>query len=359
MFRRSSKRAFSSTRQTLCLPFSAASISAGASAESWLVRYTVVLSVTTFGILRGRAHERLDARRERVVRVLDDDVARGDLGEQVPSFGVASRRWVNGTHGSSFRSGRSSVVELGDVGEVEQAVDRVDELGPRRAGAPASRREHRASRSSCETSSRTTAPKRRFCSSLSTATSRSSASSEISVSPSRVTPERGLLDDLHLREEPVEEVRDHVLERDQQAALADRDEARQALGHLHAREALLARLGVADDHAEREREARDVRERLARADRERRQHRVDPLREGRLELVAARPRSRRRRCRRGCPRRRARGGARAARARTARAVSVEHALAHLRRASAAACGRRASGRRARPRPGRAGRRRGP
>ena len=45
MLRRSSKRAFSSTTQTLCLPFSAASISAGASAESWLVRYTVVFSV--------------------------------------------------------------------------------------------------------------------------------------------------------------------------------------------------------------------------------------------------------------------------------------------------------------------------
>ena len=33
--------------------------------------------------------------------------------------------------------------------------------------------------------------------------------------------EDGALGDLHLREEPVEEVRDHVLERDEQAALAD------------------------------------------------------------------------------------------------------------------------------------------
>jgi hypothetical protein len=38
MLHRSSKRALSSTMQTLCLPFSAASINAGASAESWLVR---------------------------------------------------------------------------------------------------------------------------------------------------------------------------------------------------------------------------------------------------------------------------------------------------------------------------------
>ena len=49
MFRRSSKRAFSSTRQTACLPFSAASISDGTSAESSEVRYTVILIASTFG----------------------------------------------------------------------------------------------------------------------------------------------------------------------------------------------------------------------------------------------------------------------------------------------------------------------
>ena len=49
MFRRSSKRALSSTRQTACLPFSAASISDGTSAESSEVRYTVILIASTFG----------------------------------------------------------------------------------------------------------------------------------------------------------------------------------------------------------------------------------------------------------------------------------------------------------------------
>jgi hypothetical protein len=49
MFRRSSKRAFSSTRQTLCLPSSDASISAGTSGDSSLVRYTVVFSPMTAG----------------------------------------------------------------------------------------------------------------------------------------------------------------------------------------------------------------------------------------------------------------------------------------------------------------------
>ena len=108
MLRRSSKRAFSSTTQTTCFPFSDASISAGASAESWLVRYTVVFSVDDLRIRRGRADERLDARRERVVRVLHDDVAARDLLEEVVVRPGASRRWVYGTHGSYFRSGRSS-----------------------------------------------------------------------------------------------------------------------------------------------------------------------------------------------------------------------------------------------------------
>ena len=49
MFARSSKRALSSTRQTACLPRSAARISAGTSGESSLVRYTVCLIASTFG----------------------------------------------------------------------------------------------------------------------------------------------------------------------------------------------------------------------------------------------------------------------------------------------------------------------
>ena len=49
MLRRSSKRAFSSTRQTACLPRSAASISAGTRSESSEVRYTVILIASTSG----------------------------------------------------------------------------------------------------------------------------------------------------------------------------------------------------------------------------------------------------------------------------------------------------------------------
>ena len=71
-----------------------------------------------------------------------------------------------------------------------------------------------------------------------------------------------------------------------QPALADRDKPRKALRDLDAREALLARLRIANDDAEAQREAGDVGERLARADRQRRQHRVDLVREDQLELGA-------------------------------------------------------------------------
>ena len=63
------------------------------------------------------------------------------------------------------------------------------------------------------------------------------------------------------------------------------EEAREALGNLDAREALVARLRILGEDREREREAGDVRERLARADRERREHRVDLAMEPALELL--------------------------------------------------------------------------
>ena len=78
---------------------------------------------------------------------------------------------------------------------------------------------------------------------------------------------------------------DHALERQEQATRADREETRQQLRNLHAREALLARVRVADEQAEAEREPGDVRERLAGPDGERRQHREDLAVEDPLELL--------------------------------------------------------------------------
>ena len=59
---------------------------------------------------------------------------------------------------------------------------------------------------------------------------------------------------------------DHALERQEEPALADREEPRQQLGDLHAREALLAGVRVADEDAEAERQRRDVGKRLPRPD---------------------------------------------------------------------------------------------
>ena len=95
--------------------------------------------------------------------------------------------------------------------------------------------------------------------------------------------EQVVADDLDAREQRVEVLGDDVLERDERV-LGDLDEPRQdLLGDLDAREHLVVEVGVvqADDQAERQ--VRDVRERPARADRQRRQHREDLLAEVALD----------------------------------------------------------------------------
>ena len=133
---------------------------------------------------------------------------------------------------------------------------------------------------------------------------------------------------------------DHVSRAGSAAPRRRPDEARQRLGHLDAREALLARLGVAHDHAEAERQTGDVRERLAGPDRERRQHRVD--------LAVAKPISSSRRSsavgvvdrrRRGSPRPRAPGASSLAPELRLGRGQLEHARRAPRPAPAAACGR--------------------
>ena len=93
--------------------------------------------------------------------------------------------------------------------------------------------------------------------------------------------EDGALDDVHPWEERGQEVREHLLERHEPAGVADGDEPRQPFGHFHAREPLLARLRVAGEHRETDRERRDVGERLPGADGEWRENRID------VELVPA------------------------------------------------------------------------
>ena len=90
------------------------------------------------------------------------------------------------------------------------------------------------------------------------------------------------LEHLHAGEEPAQVLADDVLER-HEPLVADVDEAVERRRHLHAREVLLARLGVAHQHGEVEREPGDVGEGVGRVDGERRQDREDPLLE---ELLA-------------------------------------------------------------------------
>ena len=62
--------------------------------------------------------------------------------------------------------------------------------------------------------------------------------------------EDAALEDLHLREETSEEVADYALERQEEAALSDRDEPREELRHLDAGESFLAAVRIADEEPE-------------------------------------------------------------------------------------------------------------
>ena len=98
-----------------------------------------------------------------------------------------------------------------------------------------------------------------------------------------------MLEHLHAGEQLIEVCADDVLER-HEPLVADVDEPREDRWHLDSREVLLAGVGVADRHRQVERQPRDVRERMRRVDRERRQHGEDPLGEevlGGLLLVLA------------------------------------------------------------------------
>ncbi len=93
--------------------------------------------------------------------------------------------------------------------------------------------------------------------------------------------EEHALGDLHPRKQRGQEVGDHRLERHEPRAGVD--EPVEAFRDLDPGEPLLGAVRVDGQHAQREREARDVRERLPDAHRERRQHRVDVPREDGLE----------------------------------------------------------------------------
>ena len=95
-------------------------------------------------------------------------------------------------------------------------------------------------------------------------------------------------DRLHAREQAVEVRRDHLLERDEPLAVGQPEEAGQQGRHLHPGEAFLAGRRVAHHDREVQREVRDVGERVGRVDRQRREHREDPLVEDAAEVLTVR-----------------------------------------------------------------------
>ena len=96
-------------------------------------------------------------------------------------------------------------------------------------------------------------------------------------------PEGVPVPDLHPREERAQVRADHLLERHEVVRATGGHPARQALGHLHAREVRRVGDRIADLERQREREVRDVREGVPRVHRERREHREDVRLEERVD----------------------------------------------------------------------------
>jgi hypothetical protein len=94
-----------------------------------------------------------------------------------------------------------------------------------------------------------------------------------------------MADDLHPREEDLEVCRDHLLDRDEPLAVGQLHEPREQRRHLDAREPARARRGIANERGEVQRQRGDVRERVGRVDRQRREDREHPLAEEHPEVL--------------------------------------------------------------------------
>ena len=215
MFRRSSKRALSSTRHTLCFPSSDASISAGTSGDSSLVRYTVALIAITSGSRGGlrtnasnvAANESYGWWTSRSPRAISAKIS-----DAVAA--VAKRGGVDRDPGLvlQLRAGRAT--RAGQLGRGRAARRPCRPGRCRRRAQPSAARPSPSTQTS-ETSSRTTSPKRRRRSSqLDRLEQVVGLVGDLEVRVAR-DAEDSALGDLHLREERREEVGDHPLERDE------------------------------------------------------------------------------------------------------------------------------------------------
>ncbi len=151
--------------------------------------------------------------------MLDDEVALCDLGEQAAVLRVREAALRRRYPRSGLEVGAVDVAELRHVGEVELALNRIDEVG---VGGQALLEplEHRVRDRTRHLESHDRAEPALLELDLDRDQQVGGVVRDLGVAVAGEA-EGSLLDDLHLREEPAEVVADHLLERNQEAPRAD------------------------------------------------------------------------------------------------------------------------------------------
>ena len=228
------------------------------------------------GVVRGLGDEPLHRRREGLVRVVDEDVAGADLGEDVDGLVLVRADEAERGHrdvGRRLQVGTVEGHQLPEGGEVQhprhlEAVhvadaDPLEEDLARDLG-------HRALHLEAHRLAEAPAPDLLL--------DREQQVVRLVLLDRDVgvagDPEEVGLQDLHAPEQLVQVRLDHLVQEHELVAL-DREQARQDRRDLDPREAALAALGVPQADGDRERERADVRERVPGIHRERREHRED------------------------------------------------------------------------------------
>ena len=227
-------------------------------------------------IVGGLGDEPLDGRGERFVRVMDEDVARADRGEDVGRL-VLVRRHESGWGDRRPRLGAEfGPIEVGDPVQRRQVEHPGDLVAVVRREAEAAqqqragRRWHRALDLESDRLAEAP-PSKLLLDGHQQVVGLVLLDREVRIAGH---PEQVRLDDLHAGEQVLEVGGDHLVDR-HEALGFDLEQARQDLRHLDPGEDALAGLRIAQADGDRQAERRDVRERVARIDRERRQDRED------------------------------------------------------------------------------------
>src|SRR5262245_967080 len=201
-------------------------------------------------IAHGGLGEHLEARDERPVRLVHEDVPAAHLVEDLREGALGGReaRRDNGDPGVELQIRTVDRDELPELGQVEWALDPIDLrlVGTEPALQPGDhlRRCRRAHLDAHDVSEAT--PAELALDGL------QQVVGVVRYLEVRVPgdAEHGTLDDVDTREEGREEVGDDLLQRDVEAARADIEEAREALRDLHACKSLLTRLRVLGEDRE-------------------------------------------------------------------------------------------------------------